>query len=343
MPLTILNVAYPLAPVGPDAAGGAEQVLSHIDHALVRAGHRSVVVACAGSRVAGALVEVPRIDGPLDGEAVARAQAAHRRAIAETLGRCRIDLVHLHGIDFHAYLPPPGVPVLATLHLPPSWYPAEALRPDRPGTWLNCVSAAQHRICPAGPTLLPPIPNGIQVGALSRIRHARRSYVAALGRICPEKGFHLAIDAAREADRALLLAGRTYGYVAHRDYFEAEIRPRLDRRRRFVGPVGFVAKRRLLGAARCLAVPSLVPETASLVAMEALACGTPVVAFPSGALAELVEPGVTGFLVEDVAGMAAAIEEAGLLDPDACRRAARERFDADVMTQRYLDLYGRLA
>jgi glycosyltransferase involved in cell wall biosynthesis len=134
-----------------------------------------------------------------------------------------------------------------------------------------------------------------------------------------------------------------FGYAAHRDYFDAEIRPRLDRRRRFLGPLGFRAKRRLLAAARCLAVPSLAPETSSLVAMEALACGTPVVAFPSGALAEIVEPGRTGFLVSDEREMAAAMLEAGRLDPAACREAALERFSVERMTSRYLERYRALS
>ncbi|NHV87620.1 glycosyltransferase, partial [Escherichia coli] len=82
----------------------------------------------------------------------------------------------------------------------------------------------------------------------------------------------------------LLVAGALYPYPAHVDYFEREVRPLLDATRRFVGPVGFARKRRLLSAARCLLVPSLAAETSSLVAREAAACGTPVVAFPSGAL-----------------------------------------------------------
>ena len=90
-------------------------------------------------------------------------------------------------------------------------------------------------------------------------------------------------------------------------------------------------------------MPSLVPETSSLVAREALACGTPVVAFPNGALPEVVEHGVTGFLVPDVDDTAAAIGRADAIDPEACRRAARERFSLSGMTDRYLDLYARLA
>ena len=112
---------------------------------------------------------------------------------------------------------------------------------------------------------------------------------------------------------------------------------------RLVGPVGFARKRRLLTAARCLLVPSLAAETSSLVVREAAACGTPVIAFPNGALAEAVIDGETGFLVADVDAMAGAIPRAGAIDPRRCRAVARERFGEAGMAARYLDLYARLA
>ena len=342
MSLTILSVAYPLAPVSPDAAGGAEQVLAMLDRGIVEAGHRSIVVAQDGSRVAGTLVPVPAIAGELDDAAKERAHAATRAAIGSALARFPVDLVHLHGIDFHAYLPPPGLPALATLHLPPSWYPAEALRPTRSDTWLHCVSEAQHNDCPAGNGLLPPIPNGIDVEAL-QARHAKRGYALFLGRICPEKGVHVALDAAKLAGVTLFIAGEVFPYDAHQRYFADEVRPRLDRHRRFLGPVGLAWKRRLLTAASCLLVPSLAPETSSLVAREAIACGTPVIAFPNGALSEAVEHGRTGFLVDDVAGMAEAIRRAGEIDSGVCRKTARHRFGKDKMVAAYLDRYARLA
>ena len=161
--LTVLSVAYSLAPVSPDVAGGAEQVLSTLDRALVEAGHRSIVVAGAGSRVAGELLAGEPVPGPFDEDIISRAQASHRAAIAAALAREPVDLVHLHGIDFPAYLPAPGPPVLATLHLPPSWYAAEALAPTRPDTWIHCVSPEQHAACPPSGALLPPIANGIDV------------------------------------------------------------------------------------------------------------------------------------------------------------------------------------
>jgi hypothetical protein len=120
--LTVLDVAYPLARVSWDAVGGAEQVVAALDAALVGTGHRSLVVACEGSQAAGHLVAVPRVSGPFDMHAVQAAQRRHRRAIDEALQRWRCDLVHMHGVDFAAYLPAEGVPVLATLHCPPHWY-----------------------------------------------------------------------------------------------------------------------------------------------------------------------------------------------------------------------------
>ena len=344
--LTVLSVAYPLAPVGPDAVGGAEQVLAAVDRALVAAGFRSIVVAQEGSTVAGELRPVPRPAGALDDAARRSAQAATARAVAEALRTERVDAVHLHGIDFHAYLPPPpGPPALVTLHLPPSWYPDEALRPSRPRTWLHGVSASQHAALTEARAepLLPPVRNGVPVEALGAARHARRSFALVLGRICPEKGQHFALDAARAAGVPLLLGGEVYPYAAHEAYFAREVAPRLDRLRRFLGPVGFARKRRLLAAARCVLVPSTAPETSSLVAMEAAACGTPVVAFPSGALPEVVEHGRTGFLVPDAAGMAEAIGRVGALDPSRIRRVARERFSEARMAGEYLALLRRLA
>ncbi|HZG42202.1 MAG TPA: glycosyltransferase [Longimicrobium sp.] len=342
MRLTVMTVAFPFAPVSGDACGGAEQVAWAMDAALVRAGHRSIVVAHQDSRVAGTLVPVPAAKGEVTDDTWPRVHATVRTAMARALARWPVDVVHMHGVDFHAYLPAAGVPVLATLHLPPAWYPAAELTPRRPDTWLNPVSAAQARDCPRFAALLDPVPNGIDLARLE-CRARKRGWAMAMGRICPEKGFHHALDAARMADVPLLLAGEVHAFPRHHRYHAEQIVPRLNAGRRHVGPVGIRRKRRLLAAARCLLVPSVAPETSSLVAMEAIACGTPVVAFDVGALPEVVEHGRTGFIVRNVREMADAVARVGELHPEECRAAARERFSGDRMAARYMDLYHRLA
>jgi glycosyltransferase involved in cell wall biosynthesis len=163
-----------------------------------------------------------------------------------------------------------------------------------------------------------------------------------LSRICPEKGIHIALEAAHAADKPLLIAGEIFPYQAHQDYFSDQIRPLLDRHRRYLGPVGFARKRRLLAAARALLIPSLVAETSSLVAMEAASAGTPVIAFNTGALPETVEHGRTGFIVDTPAQMAEAMTRLDTIDPDTCRATARRRFSHDRMAAEYLARYAQL-
>jgi glycosyltransferase involved in cell wall biosynthesis len=343
MSLTVLSVAYPFAPVGLDAAGGAEQVLGHLDAALETAGHRSVVVAAAGSRTCGKLIATTLPHGQITDAMRRVVWAEHRRAIVRALAEHRIDVVHLHGLDFGEYLPPPGdVPLLVTLHLPAAWYPPQTFESARADLHLHCVSRTQHASCPPAARLLPPIPNGVPVQALDcRIR--KHGHAMVLGRICPEKNMHVALAAGRRAGVPVLLGGEVFPYAAHQAYYYEEIVPRLDTQRIFLGRLGFARKRRLLAGARCLLLPTLAPETSSLVAMEALACGTPVVAFPSGAIPEIVDHGVTGFLVRDEAEMADAIAACDALDPERCRATARERFPLQRMVQRYFDVYEQLA
>lgn len=342
MPLKVLSVGYPLAPVHAGVAGGAEHVLVMLDRALTRAGHRSFVVAPEGSSVTGELLTTPLPPGLIDASARPRVWTQYRAAVARAIEQWKPDLVHLHGLDFCHYMPAPGVPVLATLHLPPDWYDRKVFSIERPDTWIHCVSETQQQACPPAPNLLPFIPNGVSP-ALYRADVVKRGFALGLGRICPEKGFHLALEAAVLAKVRFLLAGEVHNYEEHQRYFREQIEPRCDAWRRFIGVAGPRRKGRLLSSARCLLVPSLASETSSLVTMEAAMCGTPAVAFRSGALSEIVRDGITGFLVSDAREMAAAIRKCCQLNPAVCRQIALAEFSESRMVERYLELYQRLS
>lgn len=341
MRLKVLSVAYPFAPVRPETAGGAEQVLSMIDRGLVRKGHESVVVAREGSGTEGVLIPVSAVNGDIEGQKREAVYREVREALRKALRERDIDIVHMHGVDFSEYLPDDR-PVLVTLHLPLSCYKPGSLFPKRPSVYFNCVSRTQALTSPEGMRLTGVIGNGVPVEIFSK-RLSRRAFALSLGRICPEKGFHYAIEASKEAGVPFLLAGEVFPYEAHKYYYEHEIRPRLEKGRcRFIGPVGLSRKRRLLASARCLLVPSLAPETSSLSAMEALAAGTPVIAFPNGALPEIVEHGRTGFIVKDAAEMSEAIGRAHEISPRSCRQAAVARFSHLGMVEGYLEAYEKI-
>ncbi|MBE7414326.1 MAG: glycosyltransferase [Deltaproteobacteria bacterium] len=337
----VLGVSFPFAQVRPDTPGGAEQVLLSLDRALASEGWGSVVIAPEGSKVEGTLIPAPFVKGRIDGQVRSYIHGHYRKAIGFALRHWKIDVVHMHGLDFHEYMPGAGVPLLATLHLPLKWYPEQAFRTGRPHTFFNCVSATQRGDAPEWLDIIGTIRNGVPVERLrSSVR--RRGYALSLGRICPEKGFHIAIEAAKMAGVPFVLAGAVFPYPEHEEYFKKTIAPKFgDKGFWFAGPAGFERKRRLLAGARCVLIPSLAPETSSLVAMEALAAGAPVIAFPAGALVEVVEHGRTGFLVEGAEGMARGIRRAGSLSSDDCVRAAR-RFSSSLMAGSYIDLYRRI-
>lgn len=338
MRLTVLSVSYPLAQVSAWTAGGAEQILGILDSALVKAGHRSLVLAPAGSRCKGLLIPVQIPNGVLDNHAKREARRSFKQAIDRALDGYSVDLVHMHGIDFHEYLPDREIPIVITLHLPLSWYSPLALRSTTRNLRLVCVSKSQVRTAPSGVPIDKVILNGVE---LEKFRPPRRrsNYVLVMTRICPEKGIHLAIDAAERADIDLIIAGSVFEYPEHQAYFDCMIRPRLNERTRFIGPVGGHRKAALLAGARCLLVPSLAPETSSLVAMEAMAAGTPVIAFPNGALPEIVGSGRTGFLVNDADQMADAIKQVDSISAHDCRDEAQRRFSATRMFSDYMDLH----
>lgn len=338
--LTVLSVAYPFARVTEETAGGAEQVLRLLDEAIIDAGMRSIVLAPDGSSCRGELVPFHFDAEQFNDDAQARAHEEYRRQLKQLLENRAIDVAHFHGVDYADYIEPWTVPNVVTLHLPPSCYSANSLKLCT-NIHLVCVSHTQ-RAGFATARIDTVIRNGVRLNEF-RPQTEHDEYVLALGRICPEKGFHLALDAASLAGVRCVLAGSTYPYPSHLAYFDQEIVPRVGSFHKFIGPVAAGRKSELLARARCILVPSLIDETSCMVAMEALASGTPVVAFDRGALREVVEHGTTGFLVSSAEEMARAIEKIDEIDRTQCRAVAESCFAARSMTNRYLKLYEQLA
>ena len=200
------------------------------------------------------------------------------------------------------------------------------------------ISDSQRQGCPEL-NYLATIYNGIETASYRCGQ--KQGYLLFLGRISPEKGTHLAIAAARQTGYPLVIAGKVDPF--DQEYYEREVRPHLDGDRvRFIGEVAGRSKREVLEGA--IAVLHLVQwsEPFGLVMVEALASGTPVIAMGYGSIPEIVRHGRTGFIVDSIAGAAAAVERIGEIDPNACRRDAVMRFDAARMVDGYLEAYDRL-
>jgi glycosyltransferase involved in cell wall biosynthesis len=335
--VTVLSVAYPLLPVGPGSAGGAEQILSLVERGLVARGLESIVIAAEGSQTSGLLLPTPAAQEEITESTRASAQENHLRQIEAALARYCVDVIHFHGLDFHSYVPNSSVPKLATLHLPPSWYPPCIF--ESGSVKLNCVSQTQADAVVGG--IRPPVvPNGIETSVFRPRRGG--DFLLWIGRICPEKGVHIALQVAHSLDVPLIIAGPVHPFQYQQVYFAKQVEPLLDSRREYIGPVGLDKKLDLLSTARCVLIPSLVAETSSLVAMEALAAGAPVIALRSGALPEIVDDEQTGFIVDSADAMAAAVERVDEISSNDCRRIARERFDHARMVDGYIELYASL-
>jgi glycosyltransferase involved in cell wall biosynthesis len=181
--------------------------------------------------------------------------------------------------------------------------------------------------------------NGIRVEEYPFVE-AKEDFVLFLGRTSDEKGVHVALDAARDAGRRLVIAG-SWTIPSEQEYFERHVRPRLGSEAEWVGEVDANEKKDLLGRAACVVFPALWEEPFGLVIVEALACGTPVAGLRAGAVPELLDER-TGAVADDAAGLADAIRRAVDLDPSACRARAKSRFSTEAMVRGYEAVYERV-
>jgi glycosyltransferase involved in cell wall biosynthesis len=163
-------------------------------------------------------------------------------------------------------------------------------------------------------------------------------YLVFVGRIHPDKGVHLAIEVAERTDSRLIIAG----IIQDQQYFDHEIEPHLNQRIEFVGPVGPPERDRLFREARASLHLTTIPERFGLAMAESMATGTPVIGIDLGSVREVVEDGVTGFVVADLEGAVRAVERVSSLDRIACRRRVEERFSVAAMADGYIGAYRAL-
>jgi glycosyltransferase involved in cell wall biosynthesis len=254
----------------------------------------------------------------------------------------RFDVIHFH-CDYIQF---PLVRRLAcrnisTLHGQIHLHDAGALFSEYDDIPLVSISNAQRRPLP-GANWQATVYHGLPRN-LHTFQPERGTYLAFLGRISPEKRLDRAIEIARRSGVPLKVAAKIYD--EDRAYFESTIAPLLNEARSFVelvGEVGGERKNAFLRGARALLFPIDWPEPFGLVMIEALACGTPVIAWRNGSVPEIVEHEVTGFVVGSVVEAATCVTWLGDIDRARCRRAFEERFEASRMTRDYLDVYRRL-
>jgi glycosyltransferase involved in cell wall biosynthesis len=346
----ILYVAYPLLQVHDESAGGAEQILWTLEREMTRGGVHTTVAASAGSRVSGELFSTGEPSMQLDD--YERRRIEHEDHVVDYVRRREregrpFDLIHDHSGSFWKRAAEFDAPVLATLHLPRGFYPAGSFDDLPANVSFNCVSDSQAKSFADLDALAGVVPNGIALDCFEAGGAAvnnRRKGLLWLGRICEEKAPHLALEIAAHAGLPITLAGQVYPFSYHQQYFEREVAPRLlavpDAR--FISAPAAELKRCLLRKSQALLITSLAEETSSLVAMEAAASGTPVVAFRKGALAEVVREGVTGFLVEDLAQAVLALQKISVICEKTCVQHAQKNFNAGKMAEKYSALYEQL-
>jgi glycosyltransferase involved in cell wall biosynthesis len=198
------------------------------------------------------------------------------------------------------------------------------------------VSAAQRQDAP-DLNWIGTVHNGLEVDDFP-FRSSKDDFLLYLGRISPHKGVHLAIEAARAAGRRLVIAG-SWTTPTEREYFDSVVQPNLRARVEWAGEVPGADRVALLGSAAALIFPAQWHEPFGLVMIEAMACGTPVIALRHGAVDEIVANGETGFVCAEAAQLVSAINRIHEIDPRRCRARVERRFPAALMVSRYHSLY----
>jgi glycosyltransferase involved in cell wall biosynthesis len=326
--------------VPPKLYGGTERVVAHLCDALVELGHDVTLFASAEAQTRARLAAVRDQAIRLDPSPLKSDLAAHMVQLAEVRRRAHeFDLLHFHTDMIHfAFFEDVAHKTISTLHgrldikdlagVYRRWrqFPLVSISHDqrRPLPFANWAGTVHHGL---DQRLYQFSPRG-------------RGYLAFLGRISPEKRPDRAIAIATRLGRRLRIAAKVD--AADQVYFDEKIEPlMLNPLVEYIGEIGGEAKSEFLGGADALLFPIDWPEPFGLVMIEAMACGTPVVAYDCGSVREIVEDGLTGFIVRDQDEAVAAVSRVSQLDRAAVRRRFEERFSGHAMARRYLELYAR--
>ncbi|GAB2634484.1 glycosyltransferase family 4 protein [Nocardia goodfellowii] len=338
-PLNIVMVAPPYFEIPPAGYGGVEAVVAQLVDALVARGHR-VTLLGAGRPGTTATRFIPvwdkiladRLGDPFP-EVVNALKV--RETIMELARTEHIDVIHDH--TFAGPLNAPvyrslGIPTVVTVHGPVDGEEQEYYGALGDAAQLIAISDRQRSLAPRL-NWLGRVYNAVLPSAWP-FQKEKQDYALFLGRYAPYKGPDLALEAAHIAGIPLVLAAKM-NEPAEKAYFQRSVRPLLSEKDFVFGEADAIAKRLLLSQARCLLFPIRWEEPFGIVMIEAMACGTPVVALRGGAVSEVVEHGVTGFICDDPAELPAAMAAAAELDPVACRRRVIEHFSVDRLGAGY--------
>jgi len=338
--MRIAQVAPLAESVPPTLYGGTERVVSWLTEDLVHRGHQVTLFASGDSRTRAEMVRVIPRALRLD-PSIRDAQPYYCMLLDQVFARAdEFDVIHFH-IDLVHYplFRSMADCVVTTLHGRldlPDLLPFYRAFPDLP---LVSVSKAQRKPMPPV-NWMATVHHGLP-RTLFRPHAGNGRYLAFLGRVSREKGIEAAIAIAERAGMPLKIAAKVD--PVDREYFETCIKPLLSSRYvEFIGEIGDEEKNDFLGNALALVFPICWPEPFGLVMIEAAACGTPVIAFNCGSVAEVIEDGVTGFIVQDVASAARALGKVQAMDRLQIRRRFEQRFTVEQMTAKYLDVYSRL-
>lgn len=327
--------------VPPRYYGGTERVVSYLTDELVRQGHDVTLFASGDSVTEAKLVAVTPRSLRLDDQCVD--QLAHHILLLERVSSMaeRFDVIHYHIDYLHFPLSRrQRVPHVTTLHGRLDLPDLQPLYREFDDIPVVSISDAQRLPLP-GANWVATVPHGLPVDLYSG-REEPGEYLAFIGRISPEKGVDRAIEIGRRSGLPLRLAAKVDD--VDRKYYDEQIAPLLEQPGiEFVGEIGERDKNDFLGRARALVFPIDWPEPFGLVMIEAMACGTPVIAFPAGSVPEVLEDEVTGFVVNGVDEAVDAVERARSIDRRRVRAEFERRFTAARMARDYVRLYEQLA